>query len=129
MSGQPDPTGDSPGATTSTGLDPRIAGLLAYALGWISGLVLYLIEKEHGEVRYHAAQSLIVSLAITALFIALGILTMIPFVGFLVVIVYIPLALASFALWIYLMVQGYNLRHIKLPIAGDMAEEWAAKPV
>jgi uncharacterized membrane protein len=38
-----------------------VSGLLAYLFGWVTGLVFFLIEKEHREVRFHAAQSILVS--------------------------------------------------------------------
>ena len=63
---------------TSTGLDENIAGLLCYVLGWISGLVFILIEKENKFVRFHAIQSIIVFGAIT---VASFILSWIPFIG------------------------------------------------
>ena len=32
---------------TSTGLEANVAGLLCYVLGWVTGLVFFLIEKEN----------------------------------------------------------------------------------
>jgi len=40
---------------------------LAYLFGWLSGLVLLLLEKRDGVVRYHAAQSLVVFLTLSIL--------------------------------------------------------------
>ncbi len=45
---------------SSTGLDENVAGLLCYVLGWVSGLVFFLIEKESKFVKYHAMQSIVV---------------------------------------------------------------------
>ena len=39
---------------TSTGIQANVAGLLSYVLGWISGLIFILIEKENKFVRFHA---------------------------------------------------------------------------
>ena len=33
-------------AKSSTGLEENIAGLLCYVLGWVTGLIFFLIEKE-----------------------------------------------------------------------------------
>ena len=41
---------------TSIGLTENVAGLLCYALGWISGIVFFLIEPENKFVRFHAIQ-------------------------------------------------------------------------
>jgi uncharacterized membrane protein len=40
---------------TKLGVSENIAGLLAYILGWISGIILLVIEKENKFVRFHAA--------------------------------------------------------------------------
>ena len=32
---------------TSVGLEPNVAGLLCYALGWITGLIFFLLQKEN----------------------------------------------------------------------------------
>lgn len=121
-SGQPS---GAPG--TSTGLDPKIAGLLAYLVGWVSGLVLFLVEKEHLEVRFHAAQSILLSIAFAVVYVVLTILGFIPILGFVFWLVSLLVGLAGFALWIYLLVQGYNLNHVRLPVVGRMAEQWAAR--
>lgn len=127
---QPASSPPAPGAGaqgTSIGIDPKIAGLLAYAFGWISGLVLYLVEKEHREVRFHAAQSILVSLAVIALYVPLMVLGFIPVIGLLAFLASILLGIAGFGVWIYLMIQGFNLNHVKLPVVGAMAEEWASR--
>ena len=122
----PPPTAAAP-ETTTTGIDHKVAGLLTYLVGWISGLIFYLVEKEHREVRFHAAQSILVSIGLIGLYIVLSILQMIPVLGLLFFAVAIGVGLASLALWIYLMIQGYNLNHVRLPVVGKMAEQWAAK--
>jgi uncharacterized membrane protein len=109
------------GQRTSTGLDPKVGGLLAYF--GIIGIVLFFLEKEHREVRFHAAQNTALCIGLFAVYVGLGIVTtVIPLLWLLNV----PLWLASLALWIYLCIQGYNLDHVKLPIIGDLAETWAA---
>lgn len=114
-------------ATTSTGLDPKVAGLLAYLLGWVSGLVLYLVEKDHPEVRFHAAQSILLTLAMIALYVPLTVLGFIPVIGLIAFFASILLAVAGFGLWVYLLIQGYNLNHVRLPVVGRMAEQWASR--
>lgn len=121
------PTGGVSPATTSMGIDPKLAGLLAYLAGWLSGLILYLVEKEHREVRFHAAQSVLLSIALVAVWIVLGVLSMIPVLGLIFGLFGFLLGLASVALWVYLLVKGYQLEHVRLPVVGKMAEKWAAR--
>jgi uncharacterized membrane protein len=105
--------------STSTGLKENVAGLLCYVLGWISGLVFYLIEKDNKFVRFHAMQSIIV---FGALFVARFILAWIPFIGWLLAFIITILALI---LWIVLMVKAYQGEKYKLPWAGDLAEKYS----
>lgn len=46
---------------SSTGMKENVAGLLCYPVGWITGLIFILIEKESRFVRFHATQSIIAS--------------------------------------------------------------------
>ena len=56
---------------SSTGLDENVAGLLCYVLGWVSGLVFFLLEQENKFVRFHAIQSILVFGVITVASIVL----------------------------------------------------------
>ena len=93
----------------STGLEPKVAGLLCYLVGILSGIIFYLIEKENKFVRFHALQSIIV-------FGALIVLSFIPLIQIIVPI-------AGAILWILLMVKAVQGNFFKLPLAGDLAEK------
>lgn len=121
------PAAQDPASTTSTGLDPRVAAVLAYLLGWVSGLVMYLLEKEHLQVRFHAAQSVLLSIALLAVYVPLMLLGFVPVLGILAWLVSLAVALGGFVLWIYLLVQAYSLNHLRLPVIGGLAEQWAAR--
>jgi len=108
-------------AKTSTGLDENIAGLLCYVLGWISGIVFILIERENNFVKFHAVQSIIVFGAISVVSI---IFSWIPILG---LIVNILLGILAFVLWIFLMVKASQGQRYKLKWAGDYAERWAGE--
>ena len=108
----------------STGLDPNVAALLSYVLGWITGLIFYLIEEKDEYVRFHAVQSIIFFGAVAAVMIVFSILELIPFIGLLFVVL---TGLFTFVMWIILMVKAYQGEHFKLPIAGDLAEKYSAK--
>lgn len=106
-------------AKTSTGLEENIAGLLCYVLGWISGLVFILIERENKFVRFHAFQSIVVFGALT---IASIILSLIPVIGD---VLGWLISVLAFILWIVLMVKAYQGTKYKLPWAGNFAEKQA----
>ncbi len=124
---EPNPTGTEPGhdselKTTGTGLDQNIAALLSYVLGWVTGIVFYIIDKDNEYVRYHAMQSIIVFGAFTITQMVLGTLSLIPFIGVVFWIGQMIVGLLGFVLWIICMVKAYQGERFKLPIAGDMAE-------
>ena len=109
---------------SSTGLASNIGGLLSYALGWLTGLIFFLIEGKDEFVRFHAMQSIIVFGAMTVFSIFSSILFIVPFLG---AIVGSFMWIASVVLWIILMVKAYQGERFKLPIAGDLAEQYSAK--
>jgi len=102
---------------SSTGLDENVAGLLCYVLGWVTGLVFFLIEKDSKFVRFHAMQSIIV---FGVLSVASIILRWIPLIGG---IISGLIGLLSLVLWIILMIKAYQDEKFKLPWAGDIAEK------
>ena len=104
---------------STTGMDPKVAGLLCYLLGWITGLIFLLLEKEDRFVKFHAWQSILL----------FGGLTVVAFVltSTLVLAILVPLlGLAGFVLWIVLMVKAYQGERFKLPVVGDFAEKQSA---
>ncbi|MGH3950484.1 MAG: DUF4870 domain-containing protein [Pseudonocardiaceae bacterium] len=117
--------------TTSTGLTPGISAMLSYALGAVSGLVVFLIEGRHREVRFHAAQSLLFSGVLTALYIAVTLLrTFLPWDMQEGITIVLRLAgLAAFCGWLVLLVSAYQLKHAKVPLVGSLAEKMADSQV
>lgn len=105
------------GTPSSTGLDPRLAALLSYLLGFITGLVFLVLEKQNAYVRFHAYQSTILFLGIGVTSFVLG---FVPLIGPLLDAV---LGAAAFVLWILLMLKAFQGVQYKLPMLGDMAEE------
>jgi uncharacterized membrane protein len=121
----------APIAASSEGLAENVAGLLCYVpgIGWIIALVFFLIDKRP-FVKFHAAQSLILSVSLIVFYIALGIFMAILhvihifFLGFLL---YPFVGLGVFLLLIFLMYKAYLNEKFKLPVIGDVAEGIASK--
>ena len=102
---------------SSTGLDTKIAGLLCYLLGWVTGLIFLVIEKEDQDVRFHAYQSFITFGTISILSIGLQ---FVPFIGWFAAALLGPV---GFILWVLLMLKAFQGERFKLPVAGDWAED------
>jgi uncharacterized membrane protein len=99
-----------------TGLPRNTAAALSYVLGWLTGIVFLLIEKD-SFVRFHAAQSIVV-------FGILTIVVLIPGIGWVIA----PLAwIVGFVLWLVLIFKSYQGEEFKLPWAGNMAKKLLGK--
>lgn len=102
---------------SSLGLQQNITAMLAYLIGWISGLIILLIEKDNKFVRFHAMQSIMVFGGLTIISILIG--SMMFFFIFLVPI----LNIIGIVLWILLMVKAYQGELFMLPFVGHHAEK------
>lgn len=95
----------------------NMMGAAAYLLGFVTGVVLLLVEKEDKFVRFHAMQS-------TVVFGLIFLAGMVPVVGWLAGVVLAPLSLI---LWLVLMWKAYQGELFKLPMVGDFAEKQLEK--
>jgi len=102
---------------TSLGLEENIEALLTYALGWVTGIVFLIIEKDNKFVKFHAMQSTIAFLTLTVTYIIFG---LIPFIGFLFKWI---IEAISIIVWIVCMLEAYEGKKFKLPVVGDIAEK------
>ncbi|MDY0386853.1 MAG: DUF4870 domain-containing protein [Methanolobus sp.] len=69
---------------TKLGVSENIVGVIAYFFGLISGIILLFIEKDNRFVRFHAAQSTVLTIAIIVFSIVITIIALIPFIGWLI---------------------------------------------
>jgi uncharacterized membrane protein len=103
---------------TSTGFDANVAAALTYLVGFVTGIIFLLVEKDNKFVRFHAMQSTLVFIGIVAVDILLQI---VPILGALVVVfIVIPV---SAILWLLLMYKAYQGEEFKLPLVGQMAAD------
>ncbi|KKS79775.1 MAG: hypothetical protein UV54_C0028G0003 [Candidatus Beckwithbacteria bacterium GW2011_GWA2_43_10] len=99
------------------GLEEKVACALTYVLGWVTGLVFLLMEKENQKVRFHAMQSLM-------FFAAMTIISFVPVIGWLLS----PLVMIiSFIVWLMSIYKAYNGEEFELPVAGKLAKKQLAK--
>ena|SRR3989344_7823680 len=103
----------------------KLMGAVSYLFGPITGIVMLLVEKKNGYVRFHAMQSTLVFGAIFLFNIVLGI---IPVLGIIIAVILSPIiAIGSFILWLLMMWKAYSGEKYKLPFFGDLAEKQLAK--
>ena len=106
------------GEIMALGLSRNIEGVLCYLLGWISGLIFLLLEKEDDFIRFHAMQSFITFLSLNIIAV---IISIIPVIG---KIIYALINIFIIVLWIVGMFKAYNGEKYKFPVFGDIAEKY-----
>ena len=104
-------------AKTSMNLEENIAGLLCYVLGWVTGIVFLVLEKENKFVRFHAMQSLVTFLPLSVIAV---VFSFIPFIGS---VISSLIWIIELILWLILMFKAYKGEMYKLPVVGDFAED------
>ena len=126
----------------TSGLSENAAATLSYVLGWLTGIIFYLIDRRP-YVRFHAAQSIV---TFGGLHIVRAVVAMIFGVGWwyggwggfggfghfgggfgLGIMLLALLSLLTFALWIICMVKAYQGERFMVPIAGDLAANLAGR--
>ena len=100
-------------------LDEKIAGLLSYALWFVSGIFFYVMERENKFVRFHALQSTVWFLALAVVGWILGVLSNFWILGSLFSFLNGLVWLVSVGSWLYLMYMAFKGAEFKIPILGD----------
>ncbi len=116
---------------SSTGLDGNIAAALSYFLWLLSGAVFFAFETDSRFVKFHAMQSMLMSVAAIVIWIVYMVVwtvfTRMPFLGIIAGLVgflgWAVLSLGFLALWIYCMVRAFQGDRFKLPYIGEVAEK------
>ena len=120
----------APAAPAQAGLTENAAGALCYALGWITGLIFFFVDRRP-YVRFHARQSIVVFGGLHILEFALGIVFGFSMfggfsgnlIGFgLGTAIYMLISLTAFVLWILLMIKAYQGQRFRVPVAANIAD-------
>lgn len=116
-------------ASSTEGLAENVAGLLAYVLGWITGIIFLMIDKRPW-VRFQAAQSIVVFGGLTV--IRIGLVVIHGMIGGvfgygLLGMLEVILGLIGLVLWILLMIKAYQHETFRVPVAAGIADGIAGK--
>jgi uncharacterized membrane protein len=119
--------------TSSTGLSPRVAAPLAYAGWWLTGLILWFVERRDRAIRFHAAQSVAAFGVVAAVIAAFGVLALAS-------LSFLPPAFTLFlwaaaitwaagiVLWIVAMWKAATGHAWRIPVAADLADRLMQTP-
>jgi uncharacterized membrane protein len=116
--------------TTSTGLSPTAASVLAYLAGPFSGALMLFAEPSNPDVRFHAWQSIIalggLGLAVMASYVLAFAALFVSATGVsLLVRVSTAIWLALLVVWAVCLWKAVSGERWKLPLAGEYAERMA----
>lgn len=99
----------------------NLVAALSYLLGFVTGVVILLVEKDDKFIRFHAMQSSVVSGALFIVSLVLGFI-LAP-IAILATLVNIIISIAGIIVWIVSMVKAYQGQLYKWPIVGDFSEK------
>ena len=114
---------------TSLKLGENTEAALCYLLLWLSGIILYLVEKENKTVRFHAMQSILVFLPLNIIMIIVAVpqwllpLYNIPLVFNMLAGISWFLRIVLIVLWILFVFSAYQGQKFKIPIISGIAKE------
>jgi uncharacterized membrane protein len=116
---------------TSIGLNERIERVLAYSLGWVTGIIFFFLEKNR-NVRWHAAQSMVtfglLSIVMFAVSLLKGFLSFIPLLGWVTSaalgLLLTALWWVTIILWLWLMIMAFVREDYHLPIISNWVRYW-----
>lgn len=133
------------GGKTALGLDNNIGALVCYVgniLCGLGGLIYSIIvvvqDKNNKLPRFHAFQSILLSVTGAIIWVVLGLptyflifmgalgnSTIFSLLGMLMGLVLLVVFLAILFFWVMSVVKAYGGEIYKIPVIGNMAEKWA----
>jgi uncharacterized membrane protein len=136
----PPPSWQPPPVTAGSGMSENTAACLSYVLGWLTGIIFFLIDKRP-YVRFHAAQSIVTFGGLHVIRIVLSLVfgfgwffgsySHYGYAGWgslgIGIALLSALSLLSFILWIVCMIKAAQGSRFELPVAGPIAQNLAGQ--
>ncbi|MEV6558158.1 DUF4870 domain-containing protein [Nocardia sp. NPDC051756] len=113
---------------SSTGLDKKTSAILAYALGWLTGIIFLFVGKNDPDVKFHASQSIVFFGAVAVLNIVLSVVgSLLGALGIIFSLVGLVVGVFAVVVWIMAMVQANKTGGVRmaLPIVGKFTAPYA----
>jgi uncharacterized membrane protein len=116
----------APAPAATAGMADNVAGMLAYVT-FIPAIIFLVMEPYNKSrfIRFHSFQCIFLCVAAFILHIALGVVTVIPFLILLTLPLHALVTLATICLLVFLALKANQGQMFKLPVIGDMAEKQA----
>jgi uncharacterized membrane protein len=116
-----------PDEIAQNGLSETAASGLAY-LTFIPAIIFLVVApyNQNSNVRFHAWQSIFLSIVWAAVWIVLMVIGVIPVLNFILIVLTPIVAIAFFILWVLVLVQAFQGKRFKIPVVGDFAQKQAS---
>ena len=106
------------------GMDGKTIAIISYLtiIGWVIAYVMNSNNKSQIAI-YHIRQSLFLMLAGIVLYTIQTMLLLIPFLGWLIALLSIPIGIGLLILWILGLIAAINGEEKPMPLIGEKAQE------
>jgi len=127
----PPGAGAPPPVVGAAPMADNVASTLCYVLGFITGIIFLVLApyNQNKAIRFHAFQSIFLSVGIIVIRIVLAILFGILFqtggFWFIYALIWPIFGLLCLGIWLYILFQTYQGKTVVLPIVGPMAQQQA----
>ena len=102
----------------------NLVAALSYFLGFITGVVILLVEKDDKFIRFHAMQSSLVFGAIFVADIILGaVIGAVPILNLINSLFNTLVFIIALIVWIVSMLKAFQGQMFKWPVVGNFAEK------
>jgi uncharacterized membrane protein len=105
---QPAPMGGTPSAA---GSNKKTYTILAYLLGWLTGVIFLFVGKDDPDVKWNAANSVVFFGGLSIIIFVVGLIPVVQLLVF-------PLWIVGFIFWAIIMVQALQGTGQRIPVPG-----------
>ncbi len=114
-----------PNHDTPFGLEPHVAAGLAYLFSWLGGVVMLVGGGTNSFVRWAAAQSIVLGVAVVILYVALGFLAIPMYMaGLSAIHTFLAwlLNIAWLAVWLWTFISGFQGKEVRVPVIANITD-------
>ncbi|WP_373532964.1 DUF4870 domain-containing protein [Vampirovibrio sp.] len=89
----------------------------------IPTIVIFLLKKgESDYIKFNGLQAMGFWLALVIVQVGLGVTTSIPGIGIITGLIWVLLGIASFGVWVYLIIMAFTGKTFKIPVLAEFIE-------
>lgn len=114
---QPAPMGGA--APTAAGSNKKTYTILAYILGWVTGIIFLFVGKDDPDVKWNAANSVVIFGGLAVISIVIGLIPVIHPLSYLV-------SLIGFVYWLIFLIKNVqgNGERVEAPVVGNFVRPY-----